>query len=67
MGVDLQPFFEEVHESNMTKFIDGRIGQDGKYLKGPNFRAPNLLPILKAQIAAAKERHAAKATEGGAL
>lgn len=56
MGVDLKPFFDEVHASNMSKFIDGKIGPDGKYQKGPNYQPPNLLPILKAQIIAGRAR-----------
>ena len=42
--------FKAVHESNMTKLgEDGKaiISKNGKYLKGPNYKKPDLLPILK--------------------
>jgi predicted HAD superfamily Cof-like phosphohydrolase len=44
--------FEEVYESNMSKL--GEDGQpiyreDGKVLKGPNFRKPNLAQFIKDQ------------------
>jgi len=32
-GIDLEPVMEEVHEANMTKFIDGHCA-DGKWIKG---------------------------------
>lgn len=39
--------FEEVHASNMTKerLADGKVAS--KIAKGPNYRAPNLAPILQ--------------------
>ena len=47
MGIDLQPFFEEVHKSNMTKTSDKDSG--GKIMKGPNFVAPDIKKYLDAQ------------------
>jgi len=46
MGVDLQPFFEEVQRSNMTK-----MGKDasGKIQKGMNYDPPQLSSILEKQ------------------
>lgn len=38
--------FAEVMRSNMTKFIDGHKGPDGKWIKGPSFDPPNLMNIL---------------------
>ncbi len=46
MGVDLQPFFEEVQRSNMSK-----MGKDasGKIQKGPNYSPPDLVKVLQSQ------------------
>lgn len=44
-GLPLQEVFEEVHRSNMSKLgDDGKpiYREDGKVLKGPNYKAPNL-------------------------
>jgi predicted HAD superfamily Cof-like phosphohydrolase len=49
MGVDPEPGWEEVHRSNMTKFIDGFRREDGKWVKGPSYSPANLGPILEAQ------------------
>ncbi len=48
-GIDMEPVDAEVHKSNMSKFIDGYVDADGKYRKGPSYKAPNLKPILEAQ------------------
>lgn len=48
MGVDLEPFFAEVHRSNMTK-VGGPVRGDGKRLKPDTYEPPNLGPILEAQ------------------
>lgn len=50
LGLPVDALLREVHESNMSKL--GEDGQpiyreDGKVLKGPNFREPNLLKVLK--------------------
>lgn len=44
----------EVGASNLTKFVDDGAGNlipivrdDGKFLKGPNFRPPNIAAILE--------------------
>ena len=44
-GIDLDECYHEVHRSNMSKLgADGKpiYRDDGKILKGPNFRAPDL-------------------------
>ena len=44
-GIDLDECYHEVHRSNMSKLgADGKpiYREDGKILKGPNFRAPDL-------------------------
>jgi len=48
-GIDIEPIFNEIHRSNMTKTIDGNFREDGKYLKGPSYEPPNLRPLIKAQ------------------
>lgn len=49
-GIDGEPIDEEVHRSNMTKFIDGHMREDGKWIKGPGYSRPDLLPIIRAQM-----------------
>jgi predicted HAD superfamily Cof-like phosphohydrolase len=43
MGIDLDAVFEAVHESNMSKLDDNGKPirrEDGKILKGPNYKPP---------------------------
>jgi len=56
MGTDLQPGWDEVHASNMSKFIDGHRRPDGKWMKGPSYQPARLQPILDAQLGAAEQR-----------
>ena len=49
MGVDTEPGWQEVHRSNMSKFIDGTKRADGKWVKGPSYSPANLKPIVDAQ------------------
>lgn len=49
-GVDLSPFWNEVHRSNMSKegastLPDGKAA--GKVMKGPNYSPPNLSRVLE--------------------
>ena len=55
MGTDLQPGWDEVHRSNTSKFIDGHLREDGKWLKGPSYQPANLSPIIEAQIQQANQ------------
>lgn len=51
-GLDMEPIFDEVQRSNMSKlFPDGLAHHrdDGKVLKGPNFKPPNIERIIDAQ------------------
>jgi|SRR5271165_4477122 len=48
-GIDLEPIFQEVHRSNMSKFIDGHRRENGKWIKGPSYSPANLQPIIEAQ------------------
>ena len=48
-GINLDACFHEVHSSNMSKLgEDGKpiYREDGKVMKGPNFREPALMDIL---------------------
>jgi len=40
-GIDIRPIWKEIHHANMTKFRDGHMREDGKWMKGPNFVAPD--------------------------
>lgn len=44
LGVPIKEVFDEVHNSNMTKLVDGKPvkREDGKVLKGPNYLPPDL-------------------------
>jgi predicted HAD superfamily Cof-like phosphohydrolase len=51
-GVNLDPLFEEVHRSNMTKVhLDGTpiYNRDGKLVKPPHFKPPQLKQIIDGQ------------------
>jgi predicted HAD superfamily Cof-like phosphohydrolase len=48
-GIDLDAVIAEVHRANMTKLdVDGRPIRraDGKILKGPNYRPPDVEGVL---------------------
>lgn len=50
-GINIEPVFDEIHRSNMTKLIGGvKLRSDGKILKGPKYEPPELLPIIARQI-----------------
>lgn len=48
-GVDLEPFWNEVHRTNMAK-KGGPTREDGKKLKPDDWQPPNLESILSEQI-----------------
>lgn len=50
-GLDMEPIFNEIHRSNMSKLENGKpiYRHDGKVLKGQNYTPPNLEPIVKEQ------------------
>ncbi len=50
-GIDLEPIFNEIHRSNLSKmWADGlHKREDGKILKPPTYSPPKLLPILVEQ------------------
>lgn len=48
-GINLDAVFAEIHSSNMSKLgPDGEplLREDGKILKGPNFRLPDIQSVL---------------------
>ena len=52
-GINLDECFEEVHESNMSKLgPDGKpiYREDGKVMKGPDYREPDLRKVLKCNL-----------------
>jgi predicted HAD superfamily Cof-like phosphohydrolase len=53
-GIDIEPVFEEIHRSNMTKFVDGQLvtsgPKAGKWIKGPSYEPANIALILKKQM-----------------
>ncbi len=46
-GIDLEPVFNEIHRSNMSK-IGGHKNEAGKWVKPASYSPANLRPILKA-------------------
>lgn len=46
-GLDVRPFWNEVHRSNMEKIPSGKI--DVKSIKPPGWQGPRMAPILVAQ------------------
>lgn len=54
-GIDIEPVFQEVMRSNMSKFIDGYRREDGKWMKGPSYSPANIAPIIQCQIEGKKE------------
>lgn len=48
LGVDIKPFFDEVHRSNMAK-VGGARRADGKWLKPAGWQPPDLAGILAAR------------------
>lgn len=48
-GIDMEPVFEEIQKSNISKFIDGYEDKNGKWKKGPSFRPPDIKSIIDKQ------------------
>lgn len=48
-GLYLDPIFQEVQRSNMTK-KGGSKREDGKQLKGQDYSPPNIEALIKAQL-----------------
>lgn len=47
-GIDLAPFWAEVHRSNMAK-VGGPVREDGKRMKPPGWTGPDLARVLAEQ------------------
>jgi hypothetical protein len=50
MGIDLEPFYDEVHRTNMAK-VGGPKDADGKQLKPEGWEGPRILELLSAEVA----------------
>lgn len=48
-GINIEPIFDEVHRSNMTKFQGGRVDEHGKLIKSPDYSPANIKPLLELQ------------------
>lgn len=48
-GVDASSVMAEVLRSNDSKFVDGRRGQDGKWLKGPSYSPADVAGVIERQ------------------
>lgn len=48
-GLPITKAFERVHQSNMSKLVDGKplYREDGKVLKGPNYQPPVLDDLIE--------------------
>lgn len=46
IGVDLEPFYDEVHHTNMQK-EHGPVDANGKKLKPPGWKPPRIAELLK--------------------
>lgn len=49
LGIPMEEVFERVHQSNMSKLVDGKPLKraDGKFLKGPNYKKAVLDDLVK--------------------
>ncbi len=48
LGLPMQEAFRRVHQSNMSKLVNGKPlkREDGKFLKGPNYKPPFLEDLV---------------------
>lgn len=49
MGIDLEPFWDEVHAANMRK-ANGPVREDGKQLKPEGWEPPDLYKVFTEQL-----------------
>ena len=47
-GIDMEPVFQEVQRSNMSK-VGGYKREDGKWVKPPTYSPADINPIIRAQ------------------
>ena len=59
-GITLQPFFDEVHRSNMTKEPNDTLdkARQGKVKKGPNYEPPEIAKVFEKQYGSEVTKHA---------
>jgi|SRR6267142_3374116 len=55
IGIDLEPFSDEVHRSNMSK-VGGTKREDGKLIKPATYSPPDIVGVLAKEILIAKQR-----------
>lgn len=55
MGVDLEPFWAEVHSANMRK-VGGPRRADGKILKRPDWVGPDIEGVLRTMREKSREK-----------
>lgn len=49
-GIDLRPVHDEIHRANLSKVEGGiLLRDDGKVLKGPHYRPPDIASVLARQ------------------
>jgi len=48
-GIDLEPFFDEIHRSNLEK-VGGSTRPDGKILKPPGWVPPDIRGLLNGMV-----------------
>jgi phosphoribosyl-ATP pyrophosphohydrolase len=48
-GVEIEPFWNAVHKSNLSKLEGMEVREDGKILKGPNYQPPNIVGEFQKQ------------------
>lgn len=48
LGIPMEEVFKRVHQSNMSKLVNGKVlkREDGKFLKGPNYKPPFLNDLV---------------------
>lgn len=49
LGIDIRPVFAAVHAANMAK-VGGGTRPDGKVLKPPGWRPPDIESVIEAQV-----------------
>ncbi|MDP1769424.1 MAG: MazG nucleotide pyrophosphohydrolase domain-containing protein [Nitrospirota bacterium] len=57
-GIEMQPVFQEVHRSNMSK-VGGYKREDGKWVKPATYSPASIEPILAEQMTARQEARSA--------
>ncbi|MFZ1744805.1 MAG: MazG nucleotide pyrophosphohydrolase domain-containing protein [Nitrospirales bacterium] len=49
LGIDMEPVFQEVHRSNMSK-VGGHKREDGKWVKPSTYSPAEIPPIIHSQM-----------------